>query len=254
MSEMQFTLLNEAEGYTTTQFALKGESILSWLLNSGWPAGNQIELYVQGVPTVLKTVEALRTHEFWEGIELIRITENPLEGLSEPVIGYADDYEDSNEEQGAYTPETSSAMSGVAATGAMLARAIPHGAGVGLADEANESIKKGVTAGLIKAGLPPELVDNEVVEKIALLAAPLAIFYLATAHPGLLPSFINPQFLATGAEMAVEAKSRDYVQPLIAALGPMLKDVASVGEKHAEITVLRGGASDEVDNAEAVGG
>jgi hypothetical protein len=257
MSEVQFTLLDEggAEGITA-DFADRDEAILSWLFRSGYPVTKQIELYVQGVPKVLKTVADLQASEFWEGIEFVRITEKPLE-LSEPVFGdhqFVVGHENNSGEQGGYTPETSSAMSGVAATGAMLARAVPHGAGVGLADEANEAIKSGVTAGLIKAGLPSELVQNEVVEKISLILAPLVIHYIATAHAGILPGFINPQFLAAGAEMAVEAKARDNIQPILAAIGPMLKDVASVGEKHASVTVLRGGASGDVENAEAVGG
>lgn len=100
------------------------------------------------------------------------------------------------------------------------------------ANQANEIITSSIKSGLAKFNLKSEFLDSELGTMVMKAAGPILIHYLADTQAETINNMLGQNAAANikeGCKFATQANMQDTLQPLIAFLIPMLKDLASLG-------------------------
>jgi hypothetical protein len=114
----------------------------------------------------------------------------------------------------------------------MLTQAALDGAKLVGANKANELIVDACSKALTKAGVPEELATDEMAQTLFKLVGPIVIHYLATTQEEAIDKLIGDsasERIREGCQYATQAATMDVMEPLLAFLLPLLKDLASNG-------------------------
>lgn len=100
------------------------------------------------------------------------------------------------------------------------------------AKKANEVIVGAITAALEKAGIPREFSEDEYAQVILKLMGPILIHYLADTQSEVINNLIGENSanrIKEGCKFATQAATAEVMEPLIAFMVPLLKELASGG-------------------------
>tara|TARA_Y100000310_G_scaffold303003_2_gene340914 strand:- start:1238 stop:2164 length:927 start_codon:yes stop_codon:yes gene_type:complete len=130
----------------------------------------------------------------------------------------------------------------------VMARAGKRGAQVAAASAANKELVALVKS--LSGDHWPSFFDSDVGRCIAELVVPSALLQLVNAYPGRIP---QSDLVVKGCELAVEAVSRDAIEPLLHMLVPLTKKLAQAGSSamSAEMSRVRPSGMLGLDEEEA---
>jgi hypothetical protein len=114
----------------------------------------------------------------------------------------------------------------------MMTQAALDGAKLVGANKANQLIVDACSKALEKAGVPKEMAEADMAQTVAKLVGPIVIHYLADTQGDTIDNLIGENAsvrIKEGCKFATQAATMDVMEPLLAFLLPLLKDLASGG-------------------------